>query len=246
MGVFDNKAGSAPDTDNKAASTSTPEPTKTDNAAPAGDKPVTQASTSEEAKAQGQEGSVGPNGETSLPIKSEGTLENGSKPVAQQTTDNEEFPGQDMKNLIDQDIASSATAMSNARSGGEGIATDSVLGAFFKDKDKPSEEDKAKFRRPGKASDSASTDELKPVAAYKHREVNHFKVGPFEFRRHILEIYSDEAHDRFLELYQGLTPRDQNAIVEYDIEAAARVEKPVQVARGSLGTDNIKDPKLVQ
>lgn len=227
MGVFDNKPGGAPDTDNKDLNTSQP------------------ASTSEEAKAEGQVGSVGPNGETSKPIVAEGTLENQGKPVSQQTTDNEDFPGQDMKNLIDQDNASNATAQSNAFSGGEGIANDSVLGAFFKD-NKPTDEQKANFKRPGKATQATSLEELKPVAAYKHREVNHFKVGPFEFRRHILEIMTDEAHDAFLQLYQGLSPRDQNAIVEYDIEAAARVEKPVQVARGSLGTDNIKDPKLIQ
>lgn len=226
MGVFDNKSGGAPDTDNKDANTSQP------------------ASTSEEAKAEGQDGSIGANGESSKPIESEGTLANDEKSIAQQTTDNEDFPGQDMKNLIDQDIASDATAQSNAFSGGEGFADNSVLGAFFKDK--PTPEQKANFKRPGKVNQDASPEELKPVAAYKHREVNHFKVGPFEFRRHILEIMTDEAHDAFLQLYQGLSPRDQNAIVEYDIEAAARVEKPVQVTRGSLGTDNIKDPKLIQ
>ena len=239
MGVFDNKPGGTPDTDNKDLNTSQQTTTSTTQSTPP-------ASTSEEAKAEGQVGSVGPNGETSKPIVAEGTLENQSKPLSQQTTDNEQFPGQDMKNLIDQDIASGATAQSNAFSGGEGFANDSVLGAFFDKDNKPTDEQRANFKRPGKATQETTLEELKPVAAYKHREVNHFKVGPFEFRRHILEIMTDEAHDAFLQLYQGLSPRDQNAIVEYDIEAAARVEKPVQVARGSLGTGDIKDPKLIQ
>ena len=217
MGIFDNKEGDSPDTDNKAGSTTG------------------------EALNQGAEGSVDSKSETEKPIQTEGTLANEGKPDPEQTTDNENFPGQDMGNILSQDTASDATALSAARS--EGTGTGTGLSTFFGEKPEITPEEKASFKRPGKVE---TLDFIKPVAAYKHREVNHFKVGDFEFRRHILELYSNEAHDLFLKLYQGLTPRDQNAIVEYDFEAAARVEQPVQVTRGSLSTGDIKDPKLIR
>lgn len=87
---------------------------------------------------------------------------------------------------------------------------------------------------------------IQPVAAYKHRSVRHFKVGPFEFLNHILFIYTEQKHDEFLDLFEGLELRDQNAIVQYDWVAAERVEQPVNVARGSLSTREIKDSKIVK
>lgn len=230
MGVFDQKPGGTPDEDNKLASTSLSTPTILPT-------PIT----AEEAKNQGNDGSIGPNGETSRPIQTDGTLANEGKSDPEKTTDNENFPGQDMGNILNQDLASDTTALSAARS--EGTGTGTGLSTFFGDKPEITPEEKASFKRPGKVE---TPDIIKPVAAYKHREVNHFKIGDFEFRRHILELYSNEAHDLFLKLYQGLTPRDQNAIVEYDFEAAARVEQPVQVTRGSLSTGDIKDPKVIR
>lgn len=218
MNVFLNKPGSAPDTDNKAASTT------------------------EEANQQGNNGLIGANGETSKPIVADGTLSNDGKSDPESTIDNENFPGQDMTNLLSQDNAADAIAASNAPAG-DSTGTGTGLSSFFDDKPKVTDEEMASFKMPGKVE---ATQEIKPVAAYKHREVNHFKVGDFEFRRHILEIYSEEAHRQFLRLFQGLSPRDQASIVEYDFEAAARVERPVQVSRGALSTGDIKDPKLIQ
>lgn len=86
----------------------------------------------------------------------------------------------------------------------------------------------------------------KPVAAYKHRQVRHFKVGNFEFKNHLLYIYTDKANDEFLNYYDALEPRDQNAIVQYDWEAAERVEQPVAASRGAMSTSSIKDAKAVR
>ena len=85
------------------------------------------------------------------------------------------------------------------------------------------------------------------VAAYKHKAVRHFKVGPFEFQNHILYLTSEDAHEEFLDAWGGLQPRDQNEIVQYDWEAAARVEQPVNrsAARGSMSTRDIKDAKTI-
>lgn len=131
---------------------------------------------------------------------------------------------------------------------GAGRADNAGLQSFFTDVDKDDLKSTTSLKRPGKdvPKTEADVDELKPIAAYKHRAVRHFKVGPFEFRNHILELYSEDQHNAFLYLYNGLEPRDQAEIVEYDFEAAARVERPVNVARGSLGTDSIKDPKVVK
>lgn len=94
---------------------------------------------------------------------------------------------------------------------------------------------------------SAESMPLEPtiVAAYKHRHVRHFKVGDFEFHNHILYLASDESHEKFLDVYDGLPERDQNAIVQYDWNAAARVEQPVRSARGSMSTRDIKDSKVI-
>ena len=85
-----------------------------------------------------------------------------------------------------------------------------------------------------------------PIAAFKHRAVRHFKVGPFEFRNHILYITEESALEEFLNAYEGLPLRDKNEIVKYDWEAAAKIESPVNAARGSLSTGQIKDSKRIQ
>ena len=85
-----------------------------------------------------------------------------------------------------------------------------------------------------------------PFAAYKHRAVRHFKVGDFEFKNHILYLMSEEANERFLDVFEQLPERDRNEIVVYDFEAAKRVETPVAVSRGSMSTGQLKDPKVVQ
>lgn len=87
---------------------------------------------------------------------------------------------------------------------------------------------------------------IEPVGAYKHRSVRHFVVGGFEFKNNILLIYTAEANERFLDLYDQLEARDKNAIVEYDWKAAQRVEQPVMVARGAMATSRIKDSKVVK
>lgn len=87
-----------------------------------------------------------------------------------------------------------------------------------------------------------------PVGAYKHRSVRHFKVGHFEFKNHVLLIYTEQANEAFLDLYDGLEPRDQNAIVAYDYEAEAKLNnaQPLMVSRGGLSTRDIKDAKTIQ
>lgn len=87
---------------------------------------------------------------------------------------------------------------------------------------------------------------IKPVGAYKHRSVRHFVVGGFEFKNNVLLIYTAEANERFLDLYDQLEERDKNAIVEYDWEAAQRVEQPVMVARGAMASSRIKDAKVIK
>ena len=52
-----------------------------------------------------------------------------------------------------------------------------------------------------------------PIAAFKHRAVRHFKVGPFEFRNHILYITEESALEEFLDAYEGLPLRDKNEIL---------------------------------
>lgn len=105
-------------------------------------------------------------------------------------------------------------------------------------------------KRPRTEQEAAEWDEVddskRIIAAYKHRDVRHFKVGPFEFQNHLLYIDSEDAHEAFLDIYDGLPPRDQNAIVEYDWQAAQRVEQPVRAARGPMSTRDIKDGKVIR
>lgn len=84
-----------------------------------------------------------------------------------------------------------------------------------------------------------------PIAAFKHRAVRHFKVGPYEFKNHILYLHEEKSLAGFLEAYRGLPERDRNEIVQYDWRAAAQVETPVNVARGGLSTSRIKDSKRI-
>lgn len=83
-------------------------------------------------------------------------------------------------------------------------------------------------------------------AAYKHRAVRHFKVGPFEFHNNILYVTTEAQNEAFLDAWEGLPARDQNDIVVYDWKAAQRVEQPVRATRSALATRDIKDAKTIR
>lgn len=93
--------------------------------------------------------------------------------------------------------------------------------------------------------ESAGIDAPEPIAAFKHRQVRHFKVGDFEFKNHVLYITTQAGLEGFLKAYDGLPARDKNEIVQYNWRAAASIETPVNVARGSMSTGAIKDPKRI-
>lgn len=86
-----------------------------------------------------------------------------------------------------------------------------------------------------------------PIAAFRHKTVRLFQVGPHTFYDHVLYIYSDEELESFANLFKTLSGVDKTNIVAYDWEAAARIESDAgQAIRGMLTTRGIKDPKTVR
>lgn len=84
---------------------------------------------------------------------------------------------------------------------------------------------------------------LTPVAYYKHKTINRFTVGKFEFQNHLLTIYSDEDNNEFLDHVRGLLPVDQINIVEVqNIEN----EKPVTTAGGRVTRGNTSSRSSMQ
>ena len=87
-----------------------------------------------------------------------------------------------------------------------------------------------------------------PIAAFKNREIARFAFAGFEFREGMLYVYTADEYVRFVEALNGLPLVEQSNIVAIDLEALARVESPVKrnIARGSLGTTNIVDPRVIK
>lgn len=81
---------------------------------------------------------------------------------------------------------------------------------------------------------------------YKHKTINHFKVGRFEFRNHILIIEEEsqealeESKAEFERLYDGLMQIDKNNIVRLkSVQNETRIES--RVTRGIVGTNHVVD-----
>lgn len=87
-------------------------------------------------------------------------------------------------------------------------------------------------------------------STFRHKTIKHFKIGKFVFKNHLLSISDSapagETVEDFLNLLESASPRTQNAIVQLDTEALAKLERSAlsgrqakRTLRGAQGTDSI-------
>lgn len=100
------------------------------------------------------------------------------------------------------------------------------------------------------SSDIGQTEivQRKPIAAFKNREISRFAFAGFEFRDHMLYIYTAADYARFVEALNELPPIEAGYIVSINLEALAALESPVKpvAVRGVTATANIIDPRAVK
>lgn len=86
-----------------------------------------------------------------------------------------------------------------------------------------------------------------PIACYKNKAYRRFQMGPFDFKNHLLYIYSEAENEAFLTMHRELPPIERNAIVAYNFKALSNLERPVNstAVRGITSSTNIKDPKVL-
>lgn len=79
------------------------------------------------------------------------------------------------------------------------------------------------------------------TVGYKHKTINRFAVGPFEFKDHILRVPISQV-EAFKAAYLGLERRDQLQIVQLrEIDNEMGVMEP-RVQRGAVNTSFINAP----
>ena len=103
------------------------------------------------------------------------------------------------------------------------------------------------------ADDSAEEIEIpaeearEPIACYKNKAYRRFQMGPFDFKNHLLYIYTEAENQAFLDMHRELPLIERNAIVAYNFKALSNLERPVTslAVRGITSSTNIKDPKVL-
>lgn len=87
-----------------------------------------------------------------------------------------------------------------------------------------------------------------PIACYKNKAYRRYQMGNFDFKDHLLYIYSEAENQAFLEMHRSLPPIERNAIVAFNFKAVSNLEKPITSAavRGITSSSNIKDPKVLK
>ena len=82
--------------------------------------------------------------------------------------------------------------------------------------------------------------ETRPFPRYfRHKMINHFVFGPFQFRKHLLKIDTQEDYDDWMNHFKGLLEVDQVNIVEVmNIENERSLPVTSNVIRGGLNTSN--------